>query len=134
MPWPKTVATHYHAQLRNPNKGRAIKGLVICYEVGQGYMQGMGLRTSTARGSSPLLWSGRQTTFQQLLVLHYSHYTVIESFRNFAIICIHLPSFWNVEQNSIWILFSIYSSNFIASFYKNLKQLFWKKKYRIPDK
>ncbi len=31
MPWPKTGATHYHAQLGLPDKGRAIKGLVISY-------------------------------------------------------------------------------------------------------
>ena len=27
---PKTVATHYHAQLGLPDKGRAINGLVVC--------------------------------------------------------------------------------------------------------
>ena len=26
-PWPKTGATHYHAQIRLPDKDRAIKGL-----------------------------------------------------------------------------------------------------------
>ena len=30
MPWPKTGATQYHAQLGLPDKGRAIKGLVVC--------------------------------------------------------------------------------------------------------
>ena len=30
MPWPQTGATHYHAQLGLPGKGRAIKGLVVC--------------------------------------------------------------------------------------------------------
>ena len=30
MPWPQTGSTHYHAQLGLPDKGRAIKGLVIC--------------------------------------------------------------------------------------------------------
>ncbi len=30
MPWPKTGANHYHAQLELPHKGRAIKGLVVC--------------------------------------------------------------------------------------------------------
>ncbi len=30
MPWPKTGATQYHAQLELPDKGRAIKGLVVC--------------------------------------------------------------------------------------------------------
>ena len=29
MPWPLTGATHYHAQLGLPDKGRAIKGLVV---------------------------------------------------------------------------------------------------------
>ena len=29
MPWPKTDATQYHAQLGLPDKGRAIKGLVV---------------------------------------------------------------------------------------------------------
>ena len=30
MPWPKTGATQYHAQLGLPDKGRAIKRLVAC--------------------------------------------------------------------------------------------------------
>ncbi len=30
MPWPKTGATQYYAQLGLPGKGRAIKGLVVC--------------------------------------------------------------------------------------------------------
>ncbi len=29
MPWPQTGATQYRAQL-GPDKGRAIKGLVVC--------------------------------------------------------------------------------------------------------
>ncbi len=31
MPWPKTGATQYHAQLGLSDKGRAVKGLVVCY-------------------------------------------------------------------------------------------------------
>ncbi len=30
MPWPKTGATQYHAKLGLPDKGHAIKGLVVC--------------------------------------------------------------------------------------------------------
>ena len=30
MPWPQTGATQRHAQLGLPDKGRAIKGLVVC--------------------------------------------------------------------------------------------------------
>ena len=30
MPWPQTGATQYHVQLGLPDKGRAIKGLVVC--------------------------------------------------------------------------------------------------------
>ncbi len=30
MPWPQTGATQYHALLGLPDKGRAIKGFVIC--------------------------------------------------------------------------------------------------------
>ena len=30
MPWHQTGATQYHAQLGLPDKGRAIKGLVVC--------------------------------------------------------------------------------------------------------
>ncbi len=30
MPWPQTGGTQYHAQLRLPDKGHAIKVLVIC--------------------------------------------------------------------------------------------------------
>ncbi len=33
MPWPKTGVTQYHAQLVLPDKGRAIKGLVV-YNLG----------------------------------------------------------------------------------------------------
>ena len=33
MPWPQTGATHYHAQLELSDKGSAIKGLFVCYEV-----------------------------------------------------------------------------------------------------
>ena len=47
MPWPQTGATHYHAQLELPNKGRAIKGSFACYAVWLGSMiYGMGLWTS----------------------------------------------------------------------------------------
>ena len=30
MPWPETGTTDYHAQLGPSDKGRAIKGLVVC--------------------------------------------------------------------------------------------------------
>ena len=30
MPWPQTGETQYQAQLELPDKGRAIKGLVVC--------------------------------------------------------------------------------------------------------
>ncbi len=30
MYWPQTGATQYHAQLGLPDKGRAIKGFVVC--------------------------------------------------------------------------------------------------------
>ena len=30
MPWSKTDATQYHAQLDLSNKGRVIKGFVVC--------------------------------------------------------------------------------------------------------
>ena len=30
MPWPQTGATQYHAQLGLPDKGRTIKGLLVC--------------------------------------------------------------------------------------------------------
>ena len=30
MPWPQTGSTQYHAKLGLPDKGRAIKGLVVC--------------------------------------------------------------------------------------------------------
>ncbi len=33
MPWAQAGATHYHARLGLPDKSRAIKWLVICYEV-----------------------------------------------------------------------------------------------------
>ena len=30
MPWPKKGATQYHAHVGLPDKGRAIKGFVVC--------------------------------------------------------------------------------------------------------
>ncbi len=33
MPLPQTGATHYHAQLGPPDKGRAIKRLVVCWSM-----------------------------------------------------------------------------------------------------
>ncbi len=33
MPWPKTGATHYHAQLGLPDKRRAIKGFLVCNDI-----------------------------------------------------------------------------------------------------
>ena len=30
MPWPQTGLTQYHAQLGLPDRGLAIKGLVVC--------------------------------------------------------------------------------------------------------
>ncbi len=38
MQWPKTGATHSHARLGLRDKGRAIKGLVVCYVVWLGLM------------------------------------------------------------------------------------------------
>ncbi len=32
MPWPQTGATQYLAQVGLPDKSRAIKGLVVCYD------------------------------------------------------------------------------------------------------
>ena len=47
MSCPQTGATHYHAQLELPDKGRAIKGLVVYYVVWLGSMfYGMCLWTS----------------------------------------------------------------------------------------
>ena len=46
MPWPKTGTTHYHAKLGHPDKGCAIKALVVCYVVWLGSMKSMGFRTS----------------------------------------------------------------------------------------
>ncbi len=36
MPWSQIGATHYHAKLGLPDKGRAIKGLVVCYDLWDG--------------------------------------------------------------------------------------------------
>ena len=33
LPWPQTGATQYHAQLGISEKGRAIKGLVVCWSL-----------------------------------------------------------------------------------------------------
>ncbi len=46
VPWPQTGITHQHAQLGLSDKGRAIKGLVVCYVVWLGSMiYRIGLRT-----------------------------------------------------------------------------------------
>ena len=47
MPFPKTGATHYLAQLEISDKVHAIKGLVVCYVVWLGSMKGIGLRNCT---------------------------------------------------------------------------------------
>ncbi len=57
IPWSQTGALRYHAQLELPDKGRAIKLLVVCYQVLLGSMKGMGLiacRRCTT-GSAPML-------------------------------------------------------------------------------
>ena len=48
MPLPQSGATHYDVQLGPHNKGRSIKGLVVCYVVWLGSMKGMDLRTYTS--------------------------------------------------------------------------------------
>ena len=57
MPWPQTGTTHYHAQFGLPDKGRAIKGLIVCYLVLlETMIYGMSLWTKRkVRGSGPLL-------------------------------------------------------------------------------
>ena len=47
MPWPKTGVTQYHAQLGLPNKGRAIKGLVVC---NNWYLEPLDLQNGLALG------------------------------------------------------------------------------------
>ncbi len=34
MPWPQTGATQHHAQLGLPDKGHAIKWLIVCNKLG----------------------------------------------------------------------------------------------------
>ncbi len=38
MPWPKTGATYYHAQLEMTDKGQEIKGLAICNNWDVGFL------------------------------------------------------------------------------------------------
>ena len=45
MPWNPKQAQH--AQVGLPDKGRAIKGLVVCYVIWLGSMKGICLRTRT---------------------------------------------------------------------------------------
>ena len=52
-----TGVTHYHALLGLPDKGRSIKGVVICYAVWLGSMKGS-YDMRKVRESVPLLWSG----------------------------------------------------------------------------
>ena len=47
MPWPKKRATQYHAQLGIPDKGRAIKGLVVC---NNWYLESLDLLNGLALG------------------------------------------------------------------------------------
>ncbi len=59
MPWPQTGTTHYYAQLELPDKGLAIKGLIVCYVVWLGSMiYAMGLWTS----ARCVAWSGLQSS------------------------------------------------------------------------
>ena len=46
MPWPQTGATHYHPQLGLPDKGCAIKELVVCYVVCLASIKDVGLAQS----------------------------------------------------------------------------------------
>ena len=47
MSWPKTGTNYYHAQLGHPDKGRAIKSMVVCYLEWLGSKNhGLGLWTS----------------------------------------------------------------------------------------
>ncbi len=63
MPWPpKTGATHYHAQLGLPDKGRAINGLDVCWSMARINEYGMGLWTSARCVVWSLLWSGWQSS------------------------------------------------------------------------
>ncbi len=41
MPWPKTCATYYHAQLGLHGKGRANKWMVVCYVLWLGSLGSM---------------------------------------------------------------------------------------------
>ncbi len=56
MLWPKTGITHYHEQLGLPDKGSAIKGLVVCSVVeliGSGWNESVDKRK--VHGSGPSL-------------------------------------------------------------------------------
>ncbi len=56
MPWPLTGATHYHAQLRHPDKGLAIKGLVVWVGMSRDLWDGS-LDQCKVQGSGPLMWA-----------------------------------------------------------------------------
>ncbi len=43
MPWPQTGTTQYHALLGLPDKGRAIKGLVVCNNCDLDLLNGLAL-------------------------------------------------------------------------------------------
>ncbi len=51
MPWLQTGATHYHAQLGLQDKGRAIKGLVVCWSINDLWERSMDQRN--VRGLVP---------------------------------------------------------------------------------
>ncbi len=58
MPWPQTNAPHYHGELGLRDKGRAIKGLVVCYVVWLGSTMGWDFGQAEDAWSGLLLWSG----------------------------------------------------------------------------
>ena len=56
MPWHQTVATQYHTQLGLQDKGRAIKGLVVC---NNWFLEPLDLLNGLALGCyqpSPVVW------------------------------------------------------------------------------
>ena len=80
-PWPKIGAAHYHTQLGLPDKGHAIKVLVVCYVVCLG---SIGWVFGQAQGawSGPLLWSGwlsgsSTATPHRFIQIHMTHTLVV---------------------------------------------------------
>ncbi len=72
MPWPQTVTTHYHAQLRLLEKRHANKELVVCYLL---WLLFLGWPSSSSI-ATPRIFIKIHSTYQLYLLLLFSPFLV----------------------------------------------------------